>query len=117
MIYFLDHIKDCVEVQLRSILHLYIQVLPARRLRKSSLTDHIVRRGESSNVFRAYKQEFCGHRPRGRSPERWSNHIRVDLKVPLLTVERKAKDRVGRKRIVEKKVCEDLSKIVPISQG
>ena len=62
---------------------------------------HVIRRGEDSNVSLAYKQEFQIQRPRGRPPKRWSDQIRADLNLPLLTIERKASDRDGWKRIAD----------------
>ena len=54
---------------------------------------HVVRRGENSHVYRAYKEDFPGKRPRGRPPNRWKDQIRKDLDLPLLTLGRIAKDR------------------------
>jgi len=35
-----------------------------------------IRRGEESYIYRSYKQEFDGNRPRGRPPKRCSVQIK-----------------------------------------
>jgi len=67
--------------------------------------EHVVKRGEESCVYRSYKQEFDGNRPRGRPPKRWSDRVRAELNIPLLTLERRAADR---SRWKQSKMREDL---------
>ena len=54
---------------------------------------HIIRQPNTSYVKKVYKEEFNGKRPKGRPPKRWSDQIRLDTDVPLLTAERASKDR------------------------
>ena len=53
---------------------------------------HVVKRGEKSHVYRTYKEDFPRKRRRGRPPN-----------LPLLTLERIAKDRDRWKKCVKKK--------------
>ena len=54
---------------------------------------HVCRKPTTSLVYQSYKQDFPQPRPRGRPPKRWSDHIKKDTKLPLLTAERNAKNR------------------------
>ena len=47
----------------------------------------------TSLVYQSYKRDFSQKRPKGRSPKRWSDQIRNDTRLPLLTAERNTKDR------------------------
>ena len=67
-----------------------INVIKNRRL---NWFGHVCRRDTNSYVKRAYKEEFAGKRKRGRPPKRWSEQVRQDLGIPLLTLERYAQDR------------------------
>ena len=77
-----------------------IEIIKKRRL---SWFGHVARRGEESYVYRAFKDEFPGRRPRGRPPKRWIDQLRDDTNLPPLTLERKAKDRDLWKKFVQKK--------------
>ena len=63
---------------------------------------HVVRKTNVSYVKKIYNNDFEGSRPRGRPPKKWKDQIRVDTNLPLLTVERMAKNRVKWKGSVEK---------------
>ena len=54
---------------------------------------HVCRKPTTSLVYQSYKQDFPQPRPRGRPPKRWSDHIKKDTKLPLLTAERNAENR------------------------
>ena len=64
---------------------------------------HVVRRGENSHVYRAYKEDFSGKRPRERPPNCWKDQIRKELDLPLLTLERIGRERERWKICVKKK--------------
>lgn len=54
---------------------------------------HVARSRSSINA--SYKQDFTNPRPRGRPPKRWSDNIRDQCGVPLLTAERRAATRAN----------------------
>ena len=64
---------------------------------------HVTRRGVESHVYRALKEDFPGKRPKGRPPKRWTDQVRKDTNMPLLTLERMAQDRVRWKTYVNEK--------------
>jgi hypothetical protein len=68
----------------------------------------VARKSENSYVHRVYKEEFPGKRRRGRPPKRWSDQIRKEMEIPLLTLERYAGDRDGWKSRVNKKCAKIL---------
>lgn len=68
----------------------------------------LIRKRDISNIYRPYEQEFDRYRPRVSPSKHRSDQIREDMKVPLLTSERNAKDRDRWKQIV-KNVCEKTS--------
>ena len=74
---------------------------------------YVVRRAENSHVYRAYKEDFPGKRPRGRPPNRWK--VRKDLDLPLLTLERIAQDR-DRWKNVSKRNVQGSEQIMHLSQ-
>ena len=60
-------------------------------------------KGKQVNVYTPYKKDFVNTRPRGRPPKRWTDIIRPDTVLPLLTAGRNASDRNGwRRRNVER---------------
>ena len=67
-----------------------IECITSRRLK---LFGHINRRPIDSSIYKAYKDNFVGPHPLGRPPKRWSDQIRTDTKLPLLTAEIKTKER------------------------
>ena len=77
-------------------------------IRKRRLTwfGHICRREINSLVAKAYHEDFSNPRPKGRPSLRWSDQIRTDTGLPLLTAKRKAMDRKAWKSYVIKKCCE-----------
>ena len=80
------------------------------------LVGHVVRRGENSHVYRSYKEEFLGKRPSGTRQKRWADQIRQGMNLPLITIERTdATDRDRWQKCVIK-ICQDLKKIIQISQ-
>ena len=93
----------CKLKDIRSQLKVKKNIIEVIRKKRLLWFGHITRRGEESYVYRSYKQEFSGSRPRGRPPKRWSDQIRADLKMPLLTLERRAADRNRWKQYVETK--------------
>ena len=81
------------------VTHLITDVVTRRRL---TWFGHVIRRGDASYVYRTYKEEFPGKRPQGRPPKRWVDDIRLQTKIPLLTLERKALNRNKWKAYVDK---------------
>ncbi len=63
------------------------------RTRRLKWFGHVCRKPSTSFVYQSYKQDFPQPRPRGRPPKRWTDHIRKDTKLPILTAEGNAKDR------------------------
>ena len=64
---------------------------------------HVSRRDLNTGyVKKSYKQDFTTKRrpPKKRPPKRWSDMIRDDTGLPLLTAERKAQDREIWKKFV-----------------
>ena len=61
--------------------------------RRLKLFGHINRCPIDSSIYKAYKGNFVGPRLLGRPPKRWSDQIRADTKLPLLTAEIKTKER------------------------
>ena len=55
---------------------------------------HVCRRDAESMVQKAYKEDFTKRRPRGRPPKRWVDQIKADTGLPVLTAERRARDRI-----------------------
>ena len=66
-----------------------IDIIRKRRLKWFG---HLNRFPDSSYVKKVYRDDFKNKRPRGRPPKRWSDQIRFDTNLPLLTAERLAKD-------------------------
>ncbi len=48
---------------------------------------HVVRSGEETLINACCKHDFTNARPRGRPPKWWSDNIREQSGLPLLTVE------------------------------
>ena len=67
-----------------------LENIQSRRLK---LFGHVNRRPMDSAIYRAYKDDFRGTRPAGRPAKRWSDQIRSDTNLPLLTAERNTMDR------------------------
>ena len=80
-----------------------LSVLDLVQKRRLNWFGDVVRRGEKNHVYRAYKEDFSGKGPRRRPPNRWKDQIRKDLDLPLLSLERIAKDRDQWKKCVKKK--------------
>ena len=93
-------LDKCRMQDIRSELNVTRSILDVIKKKRLLWFGNVVRKREGSYVYRAYKQEFNGNQPRGRPSKRWSDQIRDDLKVPLLTTERNARDRDRWKRIV-----------------
>ena len=93
----------CRLIDLRKLLGLKRRIVDTVQYKRLNWFGHAVRRGSDSYVYRAYKEEFYGKRPPGRPPKRWSDAVKKVMKTPLLTLERKAKDRVKWKSIINKK--------------
>ena len=72
-------------------------IVVAQRLRWFG---HVVRSDNETGINVAYKQDFTGARRRGRPPKRWCDNIREDCALPLLTIERRARDRCPWRRDV-----------------
>ena len=53
----------------------------------------VLRLPECSFVNITYKHDFDGKRPKGRPPKRWSDQLRSNTGLPLLTTEIKCQDR------------------------
>ena len=64
-------------------------VIRQRRLRWFGHVCHM----RDNIVSQAYKQDFKGHQKRGRTLKRWSDQIRNDTGLSLLTAERHAINR------------------------
>ena len=60
---------------------------------------HMNRLPSTSFVHMSYKEDFDGTRPKGRPPKRWSDQIREDTGLPLLTAERYCQDRERWKKV------------------
>ena len=54
---------------------------------------HVCRMQRDNIIRQAYKQDFKGQQKRGRPLKRWSDQIRNDTGLPLLTAERHAINR------------------------
>ena len=67
-----------------------VEVIKTKRLKWFG---HVCRKQTTSLVYQSYKQVFPQKRPKGRSPKRWSDQIRNDTRLPLLTAERNTKNR------------------------
>ena len=67
-----------------------IDNIKTRRLRYFG---HVNRRPTYSAIYQSYKGSFTRVRPQGRPPSRWSDQIRADTNLPLLTAERNTMDR------------------------
>jgi len=65
-------------------------VVSARRLRWFG---HVVRSAAHSRINASYKQDFPNRRPVGRPPKRWTDNIREQCGIPLLTAERRAQSK------------------------
>ncbi len=67
-----------------------VEVIKTKRLKWFG---HVCRKQTTSLVYQSYKQDFPQKRSKGRPPKRWSDQIRNDTRLPLLTAERNTKDR------------------------
>ena len=65
---------------------------------------HVIRRNPNSYVNISYKNDFRNKRPQGRPPKRWTDQIKEDTSLPLLTAERNALQR-GRWRGQSNMMC------------
>jgi len=63
-------------------------VVSARRLRWFG---HVVRSSDQTRINASYRLDFARPRSRGRPPKRWSDNIRNQCGIPLLTAERRAR--------------------------
>ena len=79
---------------------------------------HVSRRDlNTSYVKKSYKRDFTSKRSRGRPPKRWSDMIRDDTGLPLLTAERKAQDREIWKKFVTLKSSLEIRHSTPDISG
>jgi hypothetical protein len=74
-------------------------------IKKRRLTwfGHVCRLPNDSLVQRMYKEDFKKKRKRGRPPKRWTDQIKEDTGLPLLTAEKYAKDRKRWRALVNDK--------------
>ena len=54
---------------------------------------HVCRKPNDSWVYQSCKQDFSHSRPRGRPPKRWTDLIKRNTSLPILTAERNAQQR------------------------
>ena len=80
-------------VDIRRILGVRDNITNMVKKRRLNWFGHVNRREDTSMVKKAYKEEFQGKRPRGRPKKRWVDQIREDFRTPLLTIERRTRDR------------------------
>jgi len=66
----------------------------------------------SDTLKKAHKADFTIKRPRGRPPKQWTDHIRQDTNLPILTTERLSKDRIKWKKAVKKNVSRLSSTLI-----
>ena len=92
-------------VDIRKRLGVNRTIIDIIRRRRLQWFGHLNRLPDTSYVKRIYKEDFTNKRPRGRPPKRWSDHIRYDTNLPLLTAERLAKDRIGWRQNVNSNVA------------
>ena len=78
---------------IRKILNVGMSITDIIRKKRMKWFGHVVHLPQNSYVSIAYKQDFLIKRPKGRPPERWSDQLRNDTGLPLLTAERIRKDR------------------------
>ena len=100
-------------VDIKNILGVKDDILNMIKRRRLNWFGHVSRREDDSYVKRVYKEDFPGRRGRGRPRKRWSDQIRQEMGIPLLTIERNAQDRVRWKSIVRRecaKTCRWLCK-------
>ena len=91
-------------VDLKRTLGVKMDILDMIKRRRMNWFGHVLRRDPNVNyVHKAYKRDFKQRRPRGRPPKRWSDLIREDTGIPLLTAERRARDRQKWKEFISKK--------------
>ena len=93
----------CRLTDIRNRLGLKRKIVDIVQQKRLNWFGHVNRRGADSYVYRAYKEEFHGKRPPGRPPKRWTDMIKRDMQIPLLTLERNARDRVRWRNDVSKK--------------
>ena len=73
---------QCRKIHIRNVLGLdSLPILDLVHKCRLCLFGHVIRRGENSHVYRAYKEDFLG------------KQIHEDIDLPLLTLEKIAHDR------------------------
>ena len=68
-------------------------IIDAIRTRRLKWFGHVCRKSNSSLVYQSFKQNFHQRRRRGRPPKRWSDNIKQDTNLPLLTAERYSRNK------------------------
>ena len=84
--------------KVRRMLDMETTIIDVIRKKRLRWFGHVVRRPSESYVSKAYRQDFTNRRPRGRPAKRWTDQIKSDTGLPLLTAERRATDRRGWRR-------------------
>ena len=90
---------------IRKILNVGMSITDIIRKKRMKWFGHVVRLPQNSYVSIAYKQDFLVKRSKGRPPKRWSDQLRNDTGLPLLTAERIGKDREKWRSIIKKNVA------------
>ena len=90
---------------IRRMLNIDKTIIDIIRKKRIKWFGHIIRQPNTSYVKKVYKEEFNGKRPKGRPPKRWSDQIRLDADVPLLTAERASKDRKNWRKTIARNVA------------
>ena len=55
---------------------------------------HVCRKEAESMLQKVYKEDFTKRRTCGRPPKRWVDQIKSDTGLPILTAERRARNRI-----------------------
>jgi hypothetical protein len=91
--------------KIRQLLNVDKSLTDMVRKKRMQWFGHVVRLPKCSYVNIAYKQDFDGKRPKGRPPKRWSDQLRLDTGLPLLTAEKTCQDREKWRKCIMKNVA------------
>ena len=86
----LDRIRN---QKIRKQLGIERTIIDIIRKKRLQWFGHVMRLPESSYVRKAYKDDFNKKRTKGRPPKRWTDQIKNDVGIPLLTAEKYSLDR------------------------
>ena len=79
--------------RIRQLLNIDQTIVDVIRKRRLQWFGHVNRSDVEGYVKISYKTDFTKKRPKGRPPKQWTDLVRADTGLPLLTAERNCQDR------------------------